>query len=166
MKNGPNGGDCEYTGWWPGRAKWKSWLTKMPLGPSACGVLILLADQWSKRTVQTYAAHRVVALGPLLRIRFVPHRHNLYAGAGSRAALLLAWALALVSAVILHRSSAWFQGPAALFGLGLAFGGAASNLLDILWRRYVIDFIDLGWWPVFNLADMAIIAGLATAFLW
>lgn len=141
-------------------------LGKMPLGPFACGVLILLADQWSKRTIQTHAENRLPALGPLLRIRFLPHRRSLYAGAGSRAALMLTWALALVSAVILHRSSAWFQGPAALFGLGLAFGGAASNLLDILRQRYVIDFIDLGWWPVFNLADVAIIAGLAAAFLW
>jgi len=136
------------------------------MGPSACSVLVLLADQWSKRTVLTHAADRVVAVGPLLKIRFVPHWHNLDAVAGSRAALLVTWGLALVSAVILYLFGSWFQGPAALFGLGLAFGGAASNLLDILWRGYVVDFIDLGWWPVFNLADMAIIAGLAMAFLW
>jgi signal peptidase II len=46
----------------------------------------------------------------------------------------------------------------------LAFGGAAGNLLDILRLRSIVDFIDLHWWPVFNLADVAIVAGLVVAF--
>jgi signal peptidase II len=53
---------------------------------------------------------------------------------------------------------------AALAGVGCALGGAAGNLLDILRRRHVVDFIDLGWWPVFNLADVAIVGGLLFAF--
>jgi lipoprotein signal peptidase len=28
----------------------------------------------------------------------------------------------------------------------------------------VVDFIDLGWWPVFNLADIGIVGGLIAAF--
>jgi len=49
-------------------------------------------------------------------------------------------------------------------GVGAALGGAAGNLLDILRRRSVLDFIDLRWWPVFNIADVGIVAGLAVAF--
>ena len=45
------------------------------------------------------------------------------------------------------------------------FGGAAGNRIDILERHELVDFSDLGWWPVFNLADVAIVAGLAAA-LW
>jgi signal peptidase II len=75
------------------------------------------------------------------------------------------WLTALVSAVLLHRSGIWFQNPIALLALGSAFGGAAGNLFDVMRQQYVIDFIDLRWWPVFNLADVAIVAGLATA-LW
>ena len=45
-------------------------------------------------------------------------------------------------------------------GLGLALGGAGSNVLDQLRRGAVVDFLDLGWWPVFNLADAAIVAGV------
>jgi signal peptidase II len=37
-------------------------------------------------------------------------------------------------------------------------GGAASNLFDILRYRSVINYIDLGWWPVFNLTDIAMLA--------
>jgi len=93
------------------------------------------------------------------------HRKDSYRSVATRAALVLVWFAALISAIILYRSGGWFQSQAALFGLGLAFGGAAGNLLDILRRRCIVDFIDLRWWPVFNLADVAIVGGLAVA-LW
>ncbi len=76
---------------------------------------------------------------------------------------MLGWLAALISAVTLHLSSAWFQSPVALIGLGLALGGAAGNLLDVLRSRAVVDFIDMRWWPVFNLADVAIVVGLVLA---
>jgi len=41
-----------------------------------------------------------------------------------------------------------------LFGLFL--GGVAGNLIDRILRQYVVDFIDVGFWPVFNIADAAI----------
>jgi signal peptidase II len=40
------------------------------------------------------------------------------------------------------------------FSLFLA--GTVGNLLDRLILRYVIDFIDFGFWPAFNIADSAI----------
>jgi signal peptidase II len=44
--------------------------------------------------------------------------------------------------------------------LGLQMGGAAGNLLDRVLLGHVIDFIDVGKWPVFNLADSSIVLGL------
>jgi signal peptidase II len=44
--------------------------------------------------------------------------------------------------------------------LGLQMGGAAGNLLDRVLLGHVIDFIDVGKWPVFNLADSSIVVGL------
>ena len=54
--------------------------------------------------------------------------------------------------------------PGALF-VGMVAGGAAGNIVDRLFRGdawlhgAVIDFIDLQWWPIFNLADAAIVIG-------
>jgi len=49
--------------------------------------------------------------------------------------------------------------------VGLVAGGAAGNIVDRLFRGEawlhgaVVDFIDLQWWPVFNIADAAICIG-------
>lgn len=43
--------------------------------------------------------------------------------------------------------------------MGLIAAGAAGNFLDRFRLQYVIDFLDLRWWPVFNVADMAVVIG-------
>ena len=50
----------------------------------------------------------------------------------------------------------------AVVAMGLLLGGACGNLADRLVRHHhgaVIDFIDLRWWPVFNVADSCITIG-------
>lgn len=49
--------------------------------------------------------------------------------------------------------------PLEAFVCGLIAGGALGNFIDRFLYAFVIDFIDLGWWPVFNLADSAIVCG-------
>lgn len=44
--------------------------------------------------------------------------------------------------------------------IALMLGGAMGNLLDRIWQGHVTDFIDVGPWPVFNLADSSIVIGL------
>lgn len=49
----------------------------------------------------------------------------------------------------------------------LIFGGVAGNLCDRFFREpkvfygHVVDFISIGWWPAFNVADSAIVIGAA-----
>lgn len=44
--------------------------------------------------------------------------------------------------------------------LAVIFIGAISNLFDRIWYGYVIDFIDVPFWSVFNFADMYIVGGV------
>ncbi len=44
--------------------------------------------------------------------------------------------------------------------LGLLLGGAIGNLIDRIWLGKVTDFLDVGAWPIFNLADSAIVTGI------
>lgn len=45
-------------------------------------------------------------------------------------------------------------------GIGLQVGGAAGNVVDRLKTGFVVDFLDFRVWPVFNVADMAIVVGV------
>lgn len=49
--------------------------------------------------------------------------------------------------------------------MGLIMGGAFGNLIDRVRLGYVVDFIQVGWWPIFNLADSAISIGAALLML-
>jgi len=44
--------------------------------------------------------------------------------------------------------------------MGLQMGGALGNLIDRIRQGHVTDFLDFGPWPVFNIADMSIVAGV------
>jgi len=48
--------------------------------------------------------------------------------------------------------------------LGFVLGGSVSNLLDRVRLGHVTDFLDLRWWPAFNLADTFIVVGVAILF--
>ncbi|ABY34135.1 MAG TPA: signal peptidase II [Chloroflexus aurantiacus] len=64
--------------------------------------------------------------------------------------------LALTYQYILPADSRWIT-----VAVGMIFGGGLSNLVDRIRQGYVVDFIQFGWWPVFNLADSAITIGVA-----
>jgi signal peptidase II len=75
--------------------------------------------------------------------------------------------IAAVMAVVLVRASRSVS-PGMAVALGLVAGGAVGNLLDRVFRAddgvlsgAVIDFIDLQWWPVFNVADIGVVVGVA-----
>jgi signal peptidase II len=52
-------------------------------------------------------------------------------------------------------------------GLGMILGGAMGNLVDRFFRSpgplrgHVVDFLSIGWWPVFNVADPSVVGGAA-----
>ena len=91
---------------------------------------------------------------------------GLLEGAGSWLALLAVVIVAVVF-ISLHRD----MGRLTVFALGLVLGGAVGNLLDRLFRGdgiadgLVVDFIDVGPWPNFNIADSAIVIGIALILL-
>jgi signal peptidase II len=45
--------------------------------------------------------------------------------------------------------------------IGLIAGGAIGNVIDRIRLGYVIDFVSIGWWPIFNVADSAISVGVS-----
>jgi signal peptidase II len=69
----------------------------------------------------------------------------------------------VVSAYIVFAGPRFAQGIPAQITLGAILGGAVANAVDRFVQGYVVDFIDLQRWPVFNVADSCIVVGIIVA---
>ena len=128
-------------------------------------VLVVALDQSTKAlAVSGLLGRGAVSFGPIA-IRAVLNHRAFPGPLRSPAALGALWvAVAAVLVAAVHLGPL-FQGPVAPVAIGAAIGGAGSNLVDRVWRHAVVDLIDLKVWPVFNLADLGIVVGAATALL-
>jgi signal peptidase II len=131
----------------------------------AAFALVVLADQAVKLVlVSVLPGGRAVNLGALVRIRPVRGNSTIANALGMpRWVLPILWAGSLAALVVLAPATGLFGGSVARAGLGTALGGAASNLLDQSLRGGVVDYLGVGFWPSFNLADGAIVVGVIVA---
>ncbi|HAI21128.1 MAG TPA: signal peptidase II [Clostridiales bacterium UBA8153] len=125
----------------------------------AAGVLVM--DVASKRWVEArLALGQSVPVIPgllyLTRLANPGAAFGLFAGA----TLALVLVAAAVSGFIIFAGQR-LAGESRVLrsGLGLQLGGALGNLIDRVRVGMVTDFLDLSFWPVFNVADMAIVGG-------
>jgi lipoprotein signal peptidase len=128
-------------------------------------MVVIFADQASKWIITRRPEQASSRAGrAVLQIRLVPmqrrNRDRVTFSAVILLSLLIVVTLCIVSLV--HYKIA-YQNAYVQIALGGALGGAASNLLDRFWRKGVVDFIRLGFWPAFNLADVAICVGALAA---
>jgi signal peptidase II len=144
------------------------------LGPLTAALATLLLDQATKLWVLSeLPEHASVPYGPFFNLVRVGNRgvaFGLLSGLSpERSALILSGLSLAASAAVL----AWMwrlpgDSPGA-YGLSLVLGGAVGNVIDRLRLGAVTDFLDLHWggahWPAFNVADVAICAGVALLVL-
>ncbi len=112
------------------------------LGPGSDRSVVPIVGDW---ILLEYAQNRGVAFGVL--------------GAWPNIAPVLAPLILL--GVVVYALRRGLRGSWLVTGAGLVVGGAVGNLLDRARFGYVIDFIAVGPWPNFNVADSAISVGVA-----
>ena len=126
-----------------------------------------LAKWWA---LEALDGGRIIDLVWTLRLRLVFNTGAAFSSFQGLGPLLGVAAVAVAAALLLNRrlvSGRW-SGIAA----GCIAGGALGNLADRLFRSddgflngAVVDFIDVQWWPVWNVADMGVVLGGA-ALVW
>jgi signal peptidase II len=133
----------------------------------ALALAVLTADQMSKWWIvsSVMAPPRVIEVTGFFNIVMVWNSgvtFGLFSADGMR------WVLVGVSLVIVVMLAGWLARtatPAPALAIGAVIGGALGNVVDRLNYGRVADFLDFhafGWhWPAFNLADMAIVCGVA-----
>jgi signal peptidase II len=129
------------------------------LAGALCGLVVVL-DQAAKALIEAnlVPGQYVEVLGPLE----LTLSHNsgvafgLASGGGARLILLTALALGVVGYVFSRNPTR----PLMWVAAGLLAGGALGNLADRVRADAVTDYIQIGSWPAFNLADVAVTAGV------
>ncbi len=138
--------------------------TRLPLLLTIAAVL-LTADLVTKIAAVAY-------IEPGKPVRIIGDTVTLTLVRNSGAAFSMAtgwtWVLALVAIAVCVGVVRFGQKLRSLWwaiGLGAILGGALGNLVDRIFRSpgplqgHVVDFVSVGWWPVFNVADSAIVCG-------
>lgn len=105
----------------------------------------------------------IEVVGDVVRLTLIRNPGAAFSMATGMTWLLTLVAIGVVIGVV--KIGRTMRSPWWALGLGLVLGGALGNLIDRLFRApgplqgHVVDFVSVGWWPVFNVADSAIVCG-------
>jgi len=129
---------------------------------AAVAVAALAADQVTKHIVVSRLAlgDQVDVTGPLT-LHHVQNTGIAFGLFSNSTAIVTALTALAVAWMLLFFSRSGARHPILPTALGLVIGGSGSNLLDRVRLGHVTDFLDLWFWPAFNLADTFIVLGVA-----
>ena len=128
--------------------------------------VVIIFDQLTKTwAVNALDGGRIVHVVSSLQMNLTYNSGMAFSQGQGLGPLIGVLALLVVAVLLLslRNSSDWRR----LLATGLIIGGAVGNILDRIFRGdgifhgSVIDFIDLQWWPIFNVADMGVCVGAA-----
>ncbi|MDD2444069.1 MAG: signal peptidase II [Desulfotomaculaceae bacterium] len=121
-----------------------------------------IADQVSKAAVRVlmYQGESIPVAPPVFYITYIMNPGAAFGLLANRTPFFIAVGILLVAGVLIGYKKLPKGNNLLKYGLALLLGGALGNLADRLRYGRVVDFLDFRVWPVFNLADIAIVAGV------
>ncbi len=94
------------------------------------------------------------------RITYGTNTGGVFGLFANQAFLITLTAIVGVAAILVYSRYRQANRVLVRIALGLLLGGAVGNLIDRIRFGEVVDFIDVGAWPVFNVADSAVVVGV------
>ncbi len=137
------------------------------------GAIIVVFDQWTKWLVRTripfegtWLPDWLSWLGPYARIVHWSNSGAAFGSFQSGGPVFAALAVIVIGAILYYFPQVEPRDWTLRLAMGLQLGGAAGNLVDRLTMAWkVTDFISIGSFPVFNVADSAISVGVVVLLL-
>ncbi|MGQ0616346.1 MAG: signal peptidase II [Acidimicrobiia bacterium] len=130
----------------------------------AVGSAVLAVDQLTKWWALRALADRDIDLVWTLRLHLTYNTGSAFSLGSGSGSIIAVLAIVIVGVTVWMGRNA--PSGAAALAMGLLVGGAVGNLADRAFRSgegflggAVVDFVDLQWWPVFNVADIAVTLG-------
>jgi signal peptidase II len=132
------------------------------LGLAAIALAAVAADQLTKHIVTGHLAldDGIHVVGPFW-IHHVQNSGIAFGLFSSATPIVIVLTGIAIAWMLLFFARSGARHPVLPVALGLVIGGSSSNLLDRVRLGYVTDFLDLRYWPAFNLADSFIVVGVA-----
>ena len=123
-------------------------------------ICTLILDQISKLWLSSQMAlGQSIALIPgILDLTYVRNRGAAFGILQGQTWFFLLMAVAITAGLI-YFNLKYTPPPWVQFASGLICAGSVGNMIDRSFYGGVRDFFSIGWWPVFNVADMAVVAG-------
>jgi signal peptidase II len=124
-------------------------------------VAAIVADQVTKHIVSSQLAldDEVAVIGPF-SIHHVQNSGIAFGLFPDATAAVIVLTTVAVGWMLVFFARAGARHPVLPVALGLLLGGSISNLADRVRLGHVTDFLDLRYWPAFNLADVCIVVGI------
>jgi signal peptidase II len=128
----------------------------------AIAVAAIVADQLTKHVVasQLWLDENVKVLGPF-SIHHVQNSGIAFGLFAQATGVVIVLTLVAVGWMVVYFYRSGARHPLLPVAVGLLIGGSVSNLADRIRLGHVTDFLDLRYWPAFNLADSFIVIGVA-----
>ncbi len=128
---------------------------------SLVALLVIALDQVSKYFIKAnMTLGQSIPEEGFFRINYSTNEGMVFGIFANQTFLITLTALVGITAIIIYSRYPIFNQVLVRVALGLLLGGAVGNLIDRIRLGEVIDFIDVGAWPVFNLADSAVVVGV------
>lgn len=130
-------------------------------------LITFILDQTSKAAVQLwmYQGESIPVAPPFFHLTYILNPGAAFGLMAYQTTFFVAVTVIMLAGVAVGYRFICAERPMLRYGLGLIVGGALGNLTDRLRFGQVVDFLDFRVWPVFNLADTAIVIGACLLIL-
>lgn len=133
----------------------------MPILILAMAVVVI--DQWSKYYVQTHMSlgMSIPLIPSVFHLTYILNPGAAFGILENQRTFFVIVGLLMIGAVVYLYPRIPANMRLLRLGTGLMIGGAVGNVIDRIQTGHVVDFFDFRIWPIFNIADIAIVVGVS-----